>query len=41
MTEKNRLLEGIAASPGIVIGPARVLTQEGQVRPVCSTPTRK
>jgi phosphotransferase system enzyme I (PtsI) len=31
MTRKNRLLEGIAASPGIVIGPAHVLTHEGQV----------
>ena len=31
MTRKNRLLEGIAASPGIVMGPAHVLTQEGQV----------
>jgi phosphoenolpyruvate-protein phosphotransferase (PTS system enzyme I) len=31
MTRKNRLLEGVAASPGIVIGPVRVLTQEGQV----------
>ncbi len=31
MTRKNRVLEGIAASPGIVMGPAYVLTQEGQV----------
>ena len=31
MTRKNRLLEGIAASPGIVMGLAHVLTQEGQV----------
>jgi phosphotransferase system enzyme I (PtsI) len=31
MIRKNRLLEGIAASPGIVMGPAHVLTQEGQV----------
>ncbi len=31
MSRKNRLLEGIPASPGIVIGPAHVLTQEGQV----------
>jgi len=31
MTRKNHLLEGIPASPGIVMGPAHVLTQEGQV----------
>ena len=31
MTRKYRLLEGIPASPGIVMGPAHVLTQEGQV----------
>jgi phosphotransferase system enzyme I (PtsI) len=31
MTKKNLVLEGIPASPGIVMGPARVLTQEGQV----------
>jgi len=31
MTKTNLVLEGIAASPGIVMGPARVLTQEGQV----------
>jgi phosphotransferase system enzyme I (PtsI) len=31
MTRKNRLLEGIPASPGIVMGPAHLLTQEGQV----------
>jgi len=31
IARKNRLLEGIAASPGIVMGPAHVLTQEGQV----------
>ena len=31
MTEQNRYFRGIPASPGIVIGPAHVLTQEGQV----------
>ena len=31
MTRKNRLLEGIPASPGIVMGRAHVLTQEGQI----------
>jgi len=31
MTDKNRTLQGIAASPGIVMGPALVLTQGAQV----------
>jgi phosphotransferase system enzyme I (PtsI) len=31
MIQKNRLLKGIPASPGIVLGTAHVLTQEGQV----------
>ena len=31
MTSKNLTLQGIPASPGIVMGPAHVLTQEGQV----------
>jgi phosphotransferase system enzyme I (PtsI) len=31
MTQKNLLLKGIPASPGIVLGTAHVLTQEGQV----------
>jgi phosphotransferase system enzyme I (PtsI) len=31
MTNKNRTLQGIAASPGIVMGPALVLTQGAQV----------
>jgi phosphoenolpyruvate-protein phosphotransferase (PTS system enzyme I) len=29
MTEKNRILQGIAASPGIVLGRAKVLTDRG------------
>ncbi len=31
MTRKNRILEGIAASPGIVMGPAQVLNHGAQV----------
>jgi phosphotransferase system enzyme I (PtsI) len=31
MSAKNRILQGIPASPGIVLGRAHVLTQEGQI----------
>jgi phosphotransferase system enzyme I (PtsI) len=32
MTQKNRVLQGIAASPGIVLGPAQVLSQREGVQ---------
>ena len=31
MTEKNRILQGIPASPGIVVGRAQVLTEAAQI----------